>query len=193
MASAAEIVRALYGAWRLARFDPQGLRFFDLSTRGFWASFTAAFVVLPLYALMIGLRYVEGIESGPLWRLAAIKGLAFAISWLAFPVAVAPLVDALNRGRRYIAFVVAYNWAGCIQNALFLVLIVLSDLGAFPGTVGNLILTATFFAVVGYLWFVAKTALEVSALVAAAVVALDFMIGMLIDSLADAMLLRGAG
>lgn len=190
MASLPEIYRALFGAVRLARLDPGGMTYFDTSVRGFWASFTAAALVLPLYALMLWIRYEQGIEAAPLGRLVPIKGVAFAISWLAFPVVMISLAASLGKWDRYIGFIVAYNWAGALQNGLFMILIALTDLGALPGAIGSTLLLIAFVLVLGYAWFVAKTALDVPGTVAAGIVAMDFMIGMLIDLVADGMLAR---
>lgn len=35
-----EVASSLYGAFRLARFDPSGLNYFNISLNGFWNSFS---------------------------------------------------------------------------------------------------------------------------------------------------------
>ena len=42
MISLREVITALYGAYRLARFDPGGLGFYEVTVQGFWRSFFAA-------------------------------------------------------------------------------------------------------------------------------------------------------
>lgn len=54
-----EIATALYGAYRLARLDPQGMQYFDLSIGGFWRSFFAAVLMAPFFALLILLQAGE--------------------------------------------------------------------------------------------------------------------------------------
>ena len=46
-----EVLGALYGAYRLARIDPAGMTYFNLSFEGFWRSFFAAVLVAPAYAV----------------------------------------------------------------------------------------------------------------------------------------------
>ena len=42
MSLAAESATSLYGAFRLARFDPHGMNYFNAGPSGFWRSFWAA-------------------------------------------------------------------------------------------------------------------------------------------------------
>ena len=53
MITSRELAAALYGAWRLARFDPRGQDQFDTSVAGFWCSFQAAGIVVPAYVFLI--------------------------------------------------------------------------------------------------------------------------------------------
>ena len=39
MISLREVFTALYGAYRLARLDAGGLKYFDITDQGFWRSF----------------------------------------------------------------------------------------------------------------------------------------------------------
>ena len=54
--TAGETLRALYGAYRLARLDAGGMAYFDSSIGGFWRSFFAAVLVVPFYALLLVMR-----------------------------------------------------------------------------------------------------------------------------------------
>jgi len=54
--SAREMMYALYGAYRLARFDAGGMRYFDASIDGFWRSFFAAVLIAPFYLIYQWLR-----------------------------------------------------------------------------------------------------------------------------------------
>ena len=47
MLTLSEIGHAVYGAWRLAFFDPNGMRYFDQSLTGFWRSFRLAIWLAP--------------------------------------------------------------------------------------------------------------------------------------------------
>ena len=56
MLSLAEIGPALYGAWRLAHFDPDGMRYFDRSIAGFWRSFRVALLGAPLWIIILAVN-----------------------------------------------------------------------------------------------------------------------------------------
>ena len=43
-----EIVRSVYGVWRLARFDAIGMEWLDRTDEGFWRSFRVAILLLPV-------------------------------------------------------------------------------------------------------------------------------------------------
>ena len=86
MLNLAEIVRSVYGAWRLAHLDPAGMTYFDRTEEGFWRSFRVAILVAPAYALLIALDYATPsadpaapVATVSLFRLVAIESIAYAI------------------------------------------------------------------------------------------------------------------
>ena len=111
---------AIFGAWRLAHFDAGGLRFFENTVEAFWRSFFAAVIVLPFYAMLLQLRYETGAVGAGVARFAAVEMIAYVIAWLAFPLAMASVAAILDREERYLGYIVAYNWAAVLQNALYL-------------------------------------------------------------------------
>ena len=82
MLSVRELATSLYGAYRLARFDPSGLRFFDASPAGAGRSFYAAAIVAPLYGLMLAVASPERDVS--YLRFGFIEGTAYVLSWVAY-------------------------------------------------------------------------------------------------------------
>ena len=56
----AEVLRYLWGAWRLVRRDERGLEVFGTRVDDFWRSFWAAAIVAPLYFGIALLRYGDG-------------------------------------------------------------------------------------------------------------------------------------
>ena len=188
MPTTGETLHALYGAWRLARLDKNGMAFFDISIRGFWASFFAAVLVAPLYGLFLILRFGGGLESVPAWRFALIKAIAYVLSWIAFPLAMASYTRMVGCWDRYVAFVVAYNWASVLQNGLYLSVGILATVKALPGSTAGLLGVVAFALVLAYSGYVARVALQTTVAVAAGAVALDFFIGLVINAIADWML-----
>ena len=58
----------------------------------------------------------------------------------------------LDREERYIAYIVAYNWAAVWQSAAFLPVIILGTMGAMPLAVSQFLTIFVFLAVVVYSW-----------------------------------------
>ncbi len=67
-----EAARSLYGAYRLARFDPSGMAYMDTSVRGFWNSFYAAVATLPFFLVLLVVDYLLE-RSDDLVRFAAVQ------------------------------------------------------------------------------------------------------------------------
>ncbi len=181
MISVTDIVRALYGAWRLALFDPKGHTFFDISTAGFWRSFQAALVIAPLFILLIIGRYVADQIETPFARYLPVELSAYTLSWLVFPVVTEWLTRTLGCRDRFIGFIIAYNWAMVPQYLIFSVVILLGLTGLIPAD------TADGIALILLIWtfvfngFICKTALDVPVSTAAGVVFLDFLLGLTLD------------
>ncbi len=175
--SAVEIAYGLYGAWRLARLDPAGMNFLDRSLEGFWKSFFAAVLAAPAHVLILLLQLADlRISAGPL-RVVVVESLIYVISWLAFPFVMFYLTQTLGRAKEYQGFVVAYNWAQLIQLLLVLPAVLVIAGNWLPGAIANLLYIGVLAAVLGYEWFIARTALALSGVGAAGVVALAFVLG----------------
>lgn len=124
MPSAAEIQRYLTGAWRLMTGKSDGLLLLDISADGFWNSFFAIVVALPvLFIGWIGLANevaaVDPLAGGRLsilLRLAAIDLSAWILP-LAMLAVAAPLAGI---GARFVHYVVAANWGSALIAWLML-------------------------------------------------------------------------
>ena len=184
MISTQETITALYGALRLARFDPSGLDFFEQTETGFWRSFFAAVLVAPFYLMLTSIRYSGLTETVPFVRFLAIETIAYVIAWVAFPLLMASLTRTLGREAHYIRYIVAYNWAAVWQNALYMPVAMLSVGGVLSAANANVLGVLALGLIVIYVWFVTKTALEVRAAVAAGIVVIDFFLSILINTVA---------
>lgn len=187
MIGAAELARALRGSFRLLRLDPRGLDEFDATLEGFWHSFTAAVLTAPVYALLVVIESSDSVpDSGEIdWiRIFAVRGIAYVTGWVAFPLVMHSLVQTMGRGGAYFRFMVAYNWASIPQIMLYLPVELAR--AAWPEPTAPFALIA-FAAVLFYQWFIARTALAVSAMVAVGVVAVDVLISLAIAAISDAM------
>ena len=186
-----QVSSAIYGAWRLAHFDPSGMVHFDQSIGGFWRSFFAAVIVLPaeiiLLTVLMSQSDAETLQAAPLWRVVAIWAIAYVIGWAAFPLVMVGITDTLDRRDRYIGFIVAANWSTIIQAVAIVPAVIISVSGWFAGF---LLYVAVQVAVFAYAWFITKTALDITGLPAAGVVLLSFVVELVIAGGSDMLIAR---
>ncbi len=188
MLTAREAVASLYGAWRLARFDPGGMTFFDTSIGGFWRSFYAAVIVAPFYMVLLAMRYATGTVEAAVPRFVSIETIAYVIAWFAFPLVMLSIVRVLDREAHYLGYIVAYNWAAVLQNALYLPLAMLAVAQVMPHGLASGLGMVALSAILLYTWFVTRTALAVSTVAAVGVVVLDLVLSIFINGVAEGML-----
>jgi len=183
-----EILRSLYGAYHLARFDAGSLTHFDATPGGFWKSFFAAVIVAPLYLILLAVR----IENGPAdiepARLLAVESIAYVIGWVIYPLVMATVARLIDRERHYVRYIVAYNWTSVWQNVIYLPIAILSVAGLLTGGAGGLLAVAGLIVVLVYAWFVARTALDIPGLFAVPLVGLDITLGLMLNSFADSLI-----
>ena len=185
-----DISHGLYGAWRLAMLDRDAMRYFDTTEDGFWKSFHVALYVAPAFAITI---YVSLHATPPpaevgLLEILAVEATRYVMSWAAFPLLMATVADMLQRGERYVGFVVAFNWAQLVEMAVVLPVFLLVVASGLPPNQPNVVYAILFFAVCFYYWFIARTALQISGWAAGAIVILNMLLSGVIESAADAVL-----
>ncbi len=186
--STRDIAMAVYGSYRLARLDRQGMAFFDGSVEGFWRSFYAALIVAPGFSFIVMTHLGEAAANVSWPRLLIVEGAAYVIRWVAYPLAMVYIADMLDRWDRYLGYIVAYNWSSIIQIAVILPVLGLAETGMVPENVGNLLAVIVEAAILFYLWFIARAALAIGAGPAAALVVFDLILSLFISGLADGML-----
>jgi hypothetical protein len=178
-----DIVYGIYGAWRLARLDQGAMTYFERTVEGFWKSFFAAVIVAPGYVLIIvfELSHLEP-EAGAL-RIILVELCAYVIAWTAFPLAVHHLCQVIDRREAFIGYIVAFNWSKVIQMAVFLPTIGLVASGIISEESGWMLRWIVSILILGYEWFITKTALSVRPMGAAGFVVLDFVIDLIIHAI----------
>jgi len=182
-----EVASSLYGAFRLARFDPSGLNYFNISLNGFWNSFFAAVIVAPLFGLLILLQYQNVPVDPPPSpiRFGFAHGIGYVISWTIFPVLMISLVRFIKRDVYYVRFIIAYNWAAVLQNAFYMPLAIAAQLGMLSAEAGTFLGLIVLTAVLFYVWFVTRVTLAVSPGMAAAIVFFDLVVSIIVTSWTD--------
>jgi hypothetical protein len=192
MISVREVEYGLYGAYRLAHLDPQGMTYFDTSPRGYWRSFFAAVITAPAYAIIVILGTMDAVEAGHEltggWlHLALLEGVGYVIEWFAFPLIMLHLCDGLGKRREYRGFIVAYNWAAVLQSALFLPVAAAASAGMLPGAIGMVVALATLALILLYQGYIARTALGIGTLPAVGIVAIGLVLAFVVSDVVQAL------
>jgi hypothetical protein len=175
----AELRHAIKGSLLLARGDRAGLDHFDRALDGFWHSFRAAALVYPLFLLLLTMRVsaARWEAAGGWFVVVVIESIGYVIGWTIFPLVMIGVTRWLGREARYFDFMAAYNWCQLPEGVLALVVALVVQSGALPGTAGRLVEVAAALAVLLYEWFIARAALETSRSAAALVVLVDVVLG----------------
>lgn len=180
--SSGDIIRGLWGAWRLAKRDTGGMAMFDISPDGAAKSFVAAALAFPLFLVM------QAIALGDRWALVlqpvplVILALGFAAGWLVMPAALTWILPRLNRSQRMAEGIVAYNWAALLISSAWFVVVLLSAVGLFPSQLRFLVFVVVQIACYVYEGFVLKTALEVELPIVAGLVVFDALTSELLSA-----------
>lgn len=173
--TAEEIRQSLTGAWLLFRRDPAGMGNFSLTIEGFWRSFFAALLAAPAYiVLVMGRSDVGGATSWP------GEILAYLVGWAAFPVIAIFLTRLLQLSHKYVPLIIASNWAAVLQILFFVAVLLASRI--FPQGLQSFLLLIATVIVLSYQWFVVRTALETTAMIALGLVVVDFLISTVIGA-----------
>jgi hypothetical protein len=181
-----ELRLALVGALRLARGDRGGLTCFDRSVDGFWRSFRAAVIAYPLYLILLTMRVsvAEWERSGGV-HIVAVETIAYVIAWAAFPLIMLTVTRWVDRAHRFFDFMVPYNWSQLPQSALFVLVGLEAESGVLGAQVSAAIEVAAAIAVLVYEWYIARVALDTTAVAAAFIVFVDLVLGAVISHAAS--------
>ena len=186
MLSISEIVRSVYGIWRLARFDSIGMQWLDRTDEGFWRSFRVALLLAPVEIVMNAILVAHLEYPEPLPYIAVVAGIAYVISWTVFPVLSQPLIGALGRAERYAGYITALNWSRVLIYAVVVPLALISY-AAGPG-VASVLQLAFYVGLGAYHWFITRTALDLSAGPAVGLTLMEMTLLMITDHAALAMM-----
>ena len=180
---AAYISVGLSGAVRLVRLDTQALAYFGDTAADFWRSFLAAAAVAPLFLLYLVIRFFESETGGSFPTYLFAQMLAYAIAWLAFPLVMLYAAPVLQKEDRMVRYLVAYNWLSLIQNGVYLPVVMLGITDTLAQGLSNFLALIALIWVLGMTLFVTRKALEVPFGMAAGIVVMDLLLGVLIEVL----------
>ena len=181
-----EVQLAVGGALKLARGDASGLGCFDTSVDGFWRSFRAAVISYPFFLILLAFRVsaAHWAESGVM-RIAIVETIGYAVTWLAFPVAMVSITCWLGRDTRFFGFVTVYNWCQLPEMVLFVLIALEAQSGLLPKPASQFLEVVAAVAVLVYEWYIARVALETSMPAAAGVVLVSLVLGLLISQVTE--------
>lgn len=172
-----DAANGMFGAWRLLHFDRTGLQYFGTTPKAFWNSFWAAAIVVPgeaIGALLLGSADQPEVNAAdPLHALFAFIAL-YTVFWLLFPLLMSAVTETMQRGERFVLFIVAWNWARVVRLVILLpaVVIVAAEGTSTPSWGAAIYLAAMAFSFV-YAGFVARVSLNITRISAGMVVAVE--------------------
>jgi hypothetical protein len=183
--SSGDIIRGVWGAWRLARRDTGGMALFDISPDGAAKSFFAGVLAFPLYMVvqvfLLGFRWPLLLQPVPL----LVEVLGYIAGWALMPAALTWILPWIGRAQRLPETIVAYNWAAFLIMAAQFVRVLLDEAGLFPGPLGVLVAIGVAVACYLYEGFVLRTAVEVDVPIAAGLVVFDALASELLGGWVD--------
>ena len=183
------IVRSVQAALLLARGETRGMALLDLSVEGFWRSFSAALIVAPAYLLVLLDQYrLLGWPEHP-WSTLVAEIASYLLGWVAFPLAAIPLTRLLGLSTRYVPLIIANNWSTVVQVGLYTTVVLVGII--LPAELRTMALFAATLAVLAYQWFVIRTALATTGVIALGLVVIDVLLSITTSRILDGMLQPG--
>ncbi|HIJ38320.1 MAG TPA: hypothetical protein HPP80_05410 [Rhodospirillaceae bacterium] len=187
MLTRAEFFRALTGIGAILRFRPDAFGFFDTTLNGFWKSFWAAAFAAPVWLLLV-IRHMSAAQSEAPLRYLSLQTIAYAISWLAFPLLMVRISRFLDRSERYFSYMVAYNWFQMAQSIAWIPVLFFADnANGTPSEAIRFLWLVINGALFAYGWFIARRGLQIPGGNALALVLIDFLLGLIIDGVTDSL------
>lgn len=186
MINTAEIIHGVTGAWRIAMRDPDAARHFDLSERGFRHSFFGLALALPvLFLTTTSLWHIgssdASIDLVGLDAFTAVQLGGTVLYWAIYLAVMSFVARHLELGASYVPYVIVFNWGTLMTSTLFALPLLLYALRLLDPSPAVMLTLPAFAALVWYRWQIARQVLGASPSSAAAILILDFAIGVLMD------------
>jgi hypothetical protein len=175
-----EAKQSIRGVVRIAKLDPDALEDFNLSIEGYWRSFFAALLLLPLFVIAEMQTGNTGVAAKvTVERRVLIEAINYPLAWALWPLLSFYLVKGLGREDKYLAY---------ITGSMLLLTILLGLIA--PGS-GGLLLLMLYVLILVYECWIARSILGVPWLQAAGIETLIFMLAVLLGTMKDAVMLAG--
>jgi hypothetical protein len=178
---------AMRGCWRLLWRDAAAFEDFNLTIEGFWRSFTMVVPVLVLaYPLFISdhrfsLELAES-SDGPSELRLGDDYFYLLLGMAIWPLIAAVLARFLGLGQHYVRYMIIYNWMA-VPTLTLSVVPHLLHLATGAALLPLILAQAIFIFLLYVSWFVAKTGLQTTALIAFTFLLADFALTYGLDAL----------
>ena len=177
---------SISGAWDVMNGRVEGLRKLDLTIDGFWASFGAIVLILPVALIAMASERVAMLAVGG--EAVALTGgyvvlrlIAVIVDWLAFPAILALLARPMGITTRFVPYIVARNWAAVPVAGMFAVPHLFHAFGVLPTGMLSFVLLILFGVAVWFAYVVVRTAMQVPPVMAVPIVILEIASGLVIE------------
>lgn len=186
MTDLAYMRRSIDAAFRLAIRDQRGWNGFDLTTDGFFRSFAAILLVMPLNILIdlfatnvaIQRKLAEGGAVTGSYDIsdAVFSTVALCAEWMIFPLVMIFVLRFVGLAHRYSALVIAHNWSSVVIALVNIPAFALGSMGIFSPDLAYDVTFIVLGLTLYFRFYVAQTALDAGLGIAGAVTMLDFLL-----------------
>lgn len=183
MLELSEISRSLRGAAALFMGRKEGLLALDRSVEGFWRSFGAVILILPLNAITVFAIARAGRAEDSFVGLFTSQLPVLLLDWVTFPLLLALAAKPLGVAANYVSYVVARNWAAPIGAAILTVPFLLQGAGWIPVNGAALLSLVALLVVLRYHYVIMRLALGAEMTLAIGLVVADLLISLVIIAL----------
>ncbi len=177
-----EALSSIIGAFDLLMRDEQGMQKFNLSANGFWRSFGAILIIIPIYLFAASTDWSAAAGGEP-GDFSAIRSLiSLSIQWVVWPVVALYLLRALSVEKFYARYITVFNWTMVVAMIISAVPSIVIATGlAWPQAVVFLSFMLLFITLY-FEWYITSKSLGTPMGVTAAIVAADFVVSLAIGT-----------
>lgn len=162
----------------------QAIRSVDASYEGFWRSFAAILVVLPVYALYVAAEYRLLLADGTLGEDAGAGGyiltrlIGLGVDWIAYPVLIFAVAAPLGIARQAPLYITAYNWSNVVISIPLAIPAILYGFGLINSGLATVLVLVGLIIFARLRYMIARTALDARVDMAVGLVIFDFLLGL---------------
>lgn len=184
MITSREAISAFYGSCRLARLDPNGLSFFDLSAAGALRSLWILCAIIPL-EIFIGLSVSSTAKSISFIPASFAVLMAGRLYFLVISYYYARYFtkDMSN----YTSMVAVKNWSEILIFLVTCSLLMVASTGALPDSFLSLLGLMVLVMIMVYQWFIFRLTLKCDEFASAGLVLIDLIFLFLVSNVQSAL------